>query len=329
MGFLQYLDVAIGFSLGMVVLATIVGSFSAVVLGLIGSRRRHLLGALESIILNIDGLSNRESQKVVKSILKDKFIKIPSFWEYLEKPSSWVNLPGQIVQWVRGLAVETIQREELVLLILRLGSQGDATALKALGEISQETALQKLRDVEKAILKEEADDPGAPAQVWRTRVLSAHAGELSSRLFTHFDNVMDRVEDNVAATGKVTSFLLAGVFLCLFPVNTFTMLNNLMTDDKLRDGLVQEAEKQKEQPNGKKAAGAAVQTSGLFGVSFDQEWTFQWERLKSPGVIATWILLSLGAPFWQRILEKIFGLKTLMQQRATKQRTIRDSSAAA
>lgn len=329
MGFLQYLDVAIGFSLGMVVLSTIVGSFAAMVLGCIGSRRRHLQGALESIILNIDGLSTSESQKMVRSILKDRFIKIPSFWEYLEKPSSWVNVPGQIVQWVRGLAVETIQREELVLLILRLGGQGDATALKALGKITKEAALQKLREVEMAILKEEAGDPGAPAQVWRTRALSAHAWELSSRLFTHFDNVMDRVEDNVAATGKVTSFLLAGVFLCLFPVDTFTMLNNLMTDDKLRSDLVQAAEKQKEQPNGNKVTETAVQTSGLFGVRFDQEWTFDCKRLKSPGVVATWILLSLGAPFWQRVLDKMFGLKTVMQQRATKQRTLRDSSAAA
>lgn len=328
MGFLQYLDVAIGFSLGMVVLSTIVGSFAAMVLGCIGSRRRHLQGALESIILNIDGLSTSESQKMVRSILKDRFIKIPSFWEYLEKPSSWVNVPGQIVQWVRGLAVETIQREELVLLILRLGGQGDATALKALGKITKEAALEKLREVEMAILKEEAGDPGAPAQVWRTRALSAHAWELSSRLFTHFDNVMDRVEDNVAATGKVTSFLLAGVFLCLFPVDTFTMLNNLMTDDKLRSDLVQAAEKQKEQPNGNKVT-TAVQTSGLFGVRFDQEWTFDCKRLKSPGVVATWILLSLGAPFWQRVLDKMFGLKTVMQQRATKQRTLRDSSAAA
>jgi len=329
MGFLQYLDVAIGFSLGMVVLSTIVGSFSALVLGFIGSRRRHLQGALESIILNIDGLSSSESQKMVQSILKDRFIKIPSFWEALEKPSSWVNVPGQIVQWVRGLAVETIQREELVLLILRLGSQGDATALKALGKITKEAALQKLREVEMALLQEEAGDPGAAAQVWRTRALTEHARELSSRLFTHFDNVMDRVEDNVAATGKVTSFLLAGVFLCLYPVNTFTMLNNLMTDDKLRNHLVQEAEKQKAQPNGNKAPEETVQTSGLFGVRFDQEWTFDWKRLKSPGVLATWILLSLGAPFWQRVLDKIFGLKTVMQQRATKQRTMRDSSAAA
>lgn len=328
MGFLHYLDVAIGFSLGMVVLSTIVGSFSAMVLGVIQSRRRHLQGALESVVLNIGGLSFEESSALVQKVLKDRFVKVRSFFEALEQPSSWMNLPGKIVQLIRGLSSETIQREELALMILRLAGEGDSTALKALGQITREEALAKLREVEVEILKEEAGDPDAPAHVWRTKALSTKADALASRLFVHFDNVMDRVEDNVAASGKVASAVLAGAFLCLFPVNTFTMLNSLMTNDKLRADLVQIGEKLQQTPGNEDVVAALnqrVKESELFGMNFDQQWKLDPIKLKQPGVWVTWILLSLGAPFWQRALDKLFGLKTLMQQRTTQARTIRDT----
>lgn len=348
MNFLHYLDIAIGFSVAMAILATLIGTVSAGWIAAIGTRRRHLRGGLESLLANTGQVTHSEAGSLVKALLGNELVKIQS-------PSDWMNLPGNLVRMFREFAAETIHREELPLMILRLASKRNIPALKAAGlavDIGAEESLKQarsqaeamLRNVEESALVEENKNPHLAAQVWQTRALAEHAKTLSSRLFGQFDNVMDRIEDNVSTSGKVTSAILAFLFLSLYPVDSVRLLNQLASDEKLRTELLQTAEDVRKWPQATDP-GSEVERQknvtdllqkadarGIFGSQLSHPQDLKLQSLGvwfHPGVLMTWFMVSLGAPFWLRMLDKLFGLKSQMSQRATEQRNLRDRQIAA
>ncbi|MGC4081523.1 MAG: hypothetical protein QM736_05245 [Vicinamibacterales bacterium] len=69
-----------------------------------------------------------------------------------------------------------------------------------------------------------------------------------------------------------------------------------------------------------------------------REWlTFQYTRattllysaVTTPGILVTWLLVSLGAPFWYDLLKNLFQLRSLLAQRDQKDRTERASATGA
>lgn len=57
------------------------------------------------------------------------------------------------------------------------------------------------------------------------------------------------------------------------------------------------------------------------------DWRGAWSRL--PGVLLSWILVSLGAPFWYDLLKRLMGFRSLLAQKDDKDRTERQQQQAA
>lgn len=340
MNFLQYLDVIIGYAVAMMVLATLIGAASAIWISLIRTRTRHLSGGLASLLENL-GVAGEQGHALANAIMMDRTVKARGIWSSLTDPTDWKSLPGAVIRWVRGFAAEPIQREELALIILRKAAEGNGAALKALGlpNATRGQARELLSKVETAMLLEEVEKPSLPAQTWRAKALADNVRTLAAPLFSHFDNLMDRVEDNVKASGKASSAVFAAVFLLAYPVSSFDILNRLSVSDELRQKVIAAGTN----PN----ANDPLLQKGLFGDSLncakcDVAWFFKWlpparwlstsvaqakcdySGFFTPGVLLTWVMVSMGAPFWLSQLTRLLGLRSEIARRLEDQRTLRD-----
>lgn len=188
-----------------------------------------------------------------------------------------------------------------------------------------EAAEEMLANVEKEMLKIEVDEPSLPAQAWRTKALQRSATRLASRLFPQFDNVMDRVEDNARYSGKVVAALFSAAFLYLYPVDSMAMLTRLSADQGALRILVDAATDVSVSQAGTAVADAEKKLldMGLFG-DFDSGKRLFDKGVNPGGVFATWMMVSLGAPFWLGVLERLLGLRSLMSQKASEQRAWRE-----
>lgn len=305
MDVLHYLDVAIGFSLSMTVLATLIGTTTAMWLSVIRSRTNNLRNGLELIIGTLD--SALPAAELAAQLLRDKMV------------NAWLPFGFG--------ATEAIGREEFVLMLLRNAGNGGPWAKlnTTIQAITKQSPADLLKSVELAILAEETTNPDAPAHVWRTNALAKAAPELTARLFAQFDDIMTRTDDNTAYSTKVASTALALVFLVIYPVNTLDMITRLATEKTVATVLAEEAAK----TNDQKQLLNAVKKQAIFGDTFDQTNKF-WSdiyrtcgdsrlchlttapknALSQPGVLATWVLLGMGAPFWQGLLDKLLGLRS-------------------
>lgn len=318
MDMLHYLDVAIGFSLSMMVLATLVGTTTAMWLSVIRSRTNNLQAGLELIIGTLD--SNLPARQLAASLLRDKMV------------NPWLPFGFG--------AAEAIGREEFVLMLLRKANgAGPWSKLSAtVQDITKQSPKDILNAVELAILKEEAADSSAPANVWRARALGKTAPDLTARLFAQFDDVMTRTDDNTAYSTKVASTVLGLVFLIIYPVNTLDMITRLATEKSVATVLAAEAARTKDQTQ----LLNAVKQQAIFADTFDQPNKFWSEiysacgdnrlchlttaprkALSQPGVLVTWVLLGMGAPFWQGLLDRLLGLRSKITAKTEDERAQR------
>jgi len=325
----------------MAILATLVGAAAGAWLAVWRTRSRHMQSALATAFQNIDGMDVGASQMLAAEVLSDRLVKARAPWRSVPDPMEW-PVVGVVVRMARGFVSETIHREELALLVLRKAAQGDVPALTALnlavrtGWTAAAEAGERLRHVERAMLAAEVDAPSQPAQVWRTRALQAVVPELAAQLFAHYDNLMDRVEDNVVASGKVASMVAAAMFLYFAPVDSVAMLNRLSRDAKLRGEVVAAAVEVKaaapaEAGQALEKARAKLEDAGLFGEvnlgGVPLQWpagglTLRWPDLR-PGVLITWAMVSMGGPFWLGLLNRLLGLRSVVAQRGGEQRALR------
>jgi len=324
---LHFLDVAIGFSLSMIVLATLIGTTTAVWLSVARSRINNLSKSLKLVVANLDDtLSDNDLTSLVKSLLRDRMT------------NSWIR-----IDFLNIGATEAIGREELVLLLLRKSAANGGVWLKvkdAIQSIAKRAPETLLREIEQEILLQEKEAPSAPSNVWRTNALAEVAPELASRLFAQFDDVMTRSDDNTAYTAKLVSTGLALAFLVVYPVNSFDMISRLMHDKALSAALVEEA---KSTPDPARRE-ALVKGAGVYGDVFDatnKRWTeinknhaslspgqiqaAMATSLNQPGVWVTWILVGMGAPFWQGMLDKLLGLRSKITAKTENERLQRET----
>ena len=411
MDMLHYLDVAIGFTLAMMVLATLIGTTTAMWLAAFQSKVRNLQNGLQQVLGSLGGaLDKTEQLEVVKRVLRGRMT------------ASWSP-----VRWLGFGATEAVGREEFVILLLRAGATDAEQKLGAAIEaITGQPPETTLRAVEKAILDQETANPSAPANVWRTRALKEAAPALAARLFSQFDDVLARADDNTAYSRKLLSGVLALAFFVLFPVNSFDVLSRLTNDKALAASIAKSAAENdnaaatpitKPAPDGSDKAGAAstpkpdaakpetaaagndkaappstpkpdaakpgnagaaasnpnpatagndkagtpstttptpanpcadglckaIDKQGLFGDVFSDTGAHMTlikeaykndgrsgaakvavkESLSEPGVWTTFILVSLGAPFWQGILDKLLGFRSKITAKTEEERAQR------
>jgi hypothetical protein len=313
----HYLDVAIGFTLAMMVLATLIGTTTAIWLAAIQSKVRNLESGL-SHVLGTLGAELREADRltIVRSLLRDKLM------------GSWS--PFRRV----GLgATDAIGREEFVLMLLRRADAWPKVG-EAITRLTNKAPVDLLRAVESAILDEEAANPKDPANVWRTRAFKQEAPALAARLFVHFDDVLVRTDDNTSYSRKVAGALLTLAFLVVYPVNSFDLLARLVHDDAIAAALALQAAT----TDPKADLLAVVEDDGLFGDVFTNNSVHRANimacngavvcsvraavggSLTEPGVWTTFVLVSLGVPFWQGLLDKLLGLRSKITDKTRDER---------
>ena len=383
MDMLHYLNVAIGFTLAMMVLATLIGTTTAVWLAAIQSKVRNLQNGLQQVLSALgDSLTNDEQLEIAKRILRGKMT------------AGWSP-----VRWLGFGATQAVGRGEFVILLLRAAATAPGSKLGAVIQgITGQPPETTLRAVERAILDQESATPSAPANVWRTRALALEAPELAARLFSQFDDVIARADDNTSYSRKFTSTVLALAFLIIFPVNSFDVLSRLTNDKAIAASIAKLASSSsdpvaaspvksavtgndpiatslaKPAATGNEPAAAspvksiapgsdsnaspakpaatgnnadklleAIDKQGLFGDVFSDDGAHITlikearkkdglgaavkiavkESLSEPGVWTTFILVSLGAPFWQGLLDKLLGLRSKITAKTEEERAQR------
>jgi hypothetical protein len=127
-------------------------------------------------------------------------------------------------------APKHIGREEFVLLLLRKAVSENELATK-LGFADETAAKSKLQELEEAILVEETKDPTLPAHLWRAKAMQAKVPELASKIFARFDDVLDRVSEDVSGIGKVLGILITLPLLLIYwPVDSIDLFDRLNKD---------------------------------------------------------------------------------------------------
>ncbi|MEI7869964.1 MAG: hypothetical protein WCI11_18910 [Candidatus Methylumidiphilus sp.] len=233
MNILHYLNVIIGFSLVMLLLS-IVTSFAAQMwLVLFKTKGRAVGNGLASMLEDIGFEKPIAKQNVDDLLNKGSSIFGERFAGVLSKISAYF-LAG---------APKNIGREEFVLLLLRKASSEDELA-KKLGFDDAATAKNKLDLLEQEILLEETKDSMLPAQVWRTKAMQTVVPELASKIFARFDEVLDRITEDVSMFGKFLGIIITlPILLIYWPVDSIDLLNRLSKDPVLSAKVADVAER--------------------------------------------------------------------------------------
>ncbi len=317
MGILHYLDVAIGFALAMAVLSAMVSAAAQTALTAFRRRVHEMETGVGSLLVNA-GVGADKALEAAHVLMRERSLSARVPWNngVLEK----------IAGWLRRGSAEAIPREELAMAVLRKGSEEPFKSMLTTLGVTDPAAV--LHQIEEKILEWEAGEPQLAAQIWRTRALQKVAPKLAARLFSQFDEAMDRVQDSVSFSGKIYSAILAAVFLAYYPVNSFDVLSRLTNDEALRKAVVAEAEGLKNQNNPDlKTVEKRVLDAGLFGDVFTKPKAcgdFSPGELAKPGVFLTWICLCFGSPFWLGALNRLLGLRSEIQRRASEQSAFRE-----
>lgn len=232
MNILHYLNVLIGFALVMLLLS-IVTTFAAQTWVLIFKTKGRAVGNGLASMLEEIGFEKVFAKQNVDALLnKGSSIFGNKFGGVLNKLSAYF-LAG---------APNHIGREEFVLLLLRRAGSNRDLAEK-LGFPDETVVKKKLEALEKEMLAEETKDSTLPAQVWRTKAMQTIVPELASKIFARFDEVLDRVTEDVSTFGKFLGIVLTLPLLLIYwPVDSIDLLNRLNNDQALSAKLADLAE---------------------------------------------------------------------------------------
>jgi hypothetical protein len=254
-----------------------------------------------------------------------------------------------------------VQREELAyLLIERAAGEGPlldgldtGEAPKALVDAQQalaqalnasgvEDPAATLRAIRLKIVENERAGPDEPSSRWRTNaVAECGASDFTAKLYASFDATMARVTDAFTAESSLWVSAVALLVALAIQLDSIELVRRLSLDGSYGASLVEAA--QRFDPTSTDPAVVNVQTQARESLALlsspaidllprrvprpdSPDW---WPQLREhlPGVLLSWVLLSLGAPFWFDALKNLLKLRSLLakkdeadrEQRATSQ----------
>lgn len=312
---LKTLDVAVGFAFVMLVASSAVTVLTQTLVNALQLRGWTLRDGLARLLRQADGvLSEAGARDLAEAVLRHP-----------------------LLSGVNGRRAAVVGREELVPVLLHLAAQPvgqggkDANGRQAARELVARTSLgspaDALRDIRHLELRIEGADPGVARHVRAAQaVITAAASDLTAVLFSWFDATMERVRDRFVSHTRWITVGGALVVTLALPLDAIRLVNRLSTDAALRDVLV---------ANGGAAAGApsaevSKETRGVVFESlgfrpFSDEWWASLQAASASGLLLSWLLLSLGAPFWFELLKNLTRLRPPLAQRDEEERQERSS----
>jgi hypothetical protein len=239
-----------------------------------------------------------------------------------------------------------------------------ASALRAGGV---EDPAATLRAIRLKIVENERTQPGQAARLWRSHAITDSApSDFVGKLHASFDNTIARVTDAFAGESKLWASGIALLLAIALQVDTFALVKRLTLDDADRMAFVDAAQRlvaerdnlDKEEPTADAANRAALARNqaqseelneslamlsspslellpaggvvnpftaigAVAGYGTPGEEAKHW-----PGVLFTWVLVSLGAPFWFDLLKNMLKLRSLLAKQDDEERKKRQDEIA-
>jgi hypothetical protein len=226
-----------------------------------------------------------------------------------------------------------------------------------------------LQNVRFHLLAQERAFPNAPAHMWNTAAfIDVCPSDFVGKVNSWFDAMGARTSQRFGLQSKFITGAVALAVALFLPLDSVDLIRRLTTDDNYRNKLVQQAEKvvddiekrqaatlqeQQAKQIDKAAAQAKAQETlkeqmaaidippgPLTGKPFPSLRSFDgWRQLFGaycpywsqhfPGLLLSWVLLSLGAPFWYDALKNALRFRSLVAQKEEKDRKDRATPDAA
>lgn len=311
------LDVLIGFSVVMLVLALATTAFIQLVLMLNQLRGRELCGGLALLLRQLaPGLEDRDAREIARAVVKHPLL-VSRKWQW-----------GSVVQ-----------REELIELLLGLATEAGTGGLPEAARTKLQTMLRQkgitdpagvLRNIRMTALKLEETSPGLAAHVRQTKaIVQEAASQFVAEVNGWFDRTMDRVSESFSANVQVITIVSSLALAITLQVDAFEIINRLALDSKLRETLVaqagelvkrgeagQDSVRANTPPDSALAATQrslgdlrALATSRLITLPSVDGWRRSfWGHLG--GILLSAVLIGLGAPFWFNTLKRLLNLRS-------------------
>ncbi len=234
----------------------------------------------------------------------------------------------------------------------------DALA-QALRSTGVEDPAATLRAIRFKVLENERANPDQPSARWRAdAVMECATSDFIGKLHASFDNTIARVSDGFTAESKL--WVSAVALLCAIglQLDSFALLKRLSIDDAYRDSFVKVAEALEQQKaaiasdthlaqnekndqiaDTNRREAEARESLALLGsptISLlprtvqPGPWGLPGVYLPDvdqvPGVLLSWVLLTLGAPFWFDALKNLLKLRSLLAKKDDAEREQRDTA---
>ncbi|MCX6597848.1 MAG: hypothetical protein NTV70_15925 [Acidobacteria bacterium] len=326
-GALHYIDLAIAFSLVMLLATTLVMTLAQIGATVLKQRRIILQHGLSSLLAQA-GLSAEQAAQVAADVM---------------------NHPA-----AQAGGGEAIQREQLVRILLDLARSNPALK-QALGA---NDPAQLLNDISATATRLEEQYPHLATHVRQAQAILANVNHQANtaaagvhKVMNGFDAAAEAMSSAMANKARIVTIALSFVVALLLPLDAIGILKKLSMDAGEVEQLVALAGKVKES-----APPAAPESEDLnslnnlvksqveqlvspplgivalsgnastFGGWFDQ-W---WKAVASPsailGILLSTGLMSLGAPFWFDAIKNLFRLRPSAAQKESGERAEREAA---
>lgn len=364
---LKYLDVLVGLSLVMVLGSTVVLAITQVLLNMTFARSRHLQRGLTRLILQIEpDVVRPHAPYISKLIVRHPLIGRQTMLTPLRKLIAAKRAAkAPILPPVRAGSV--VQREELAYPLVEFAAgegplmdpaeqgttpphvvQAREALAAALAVNGVEDPAATLRAIRLKVVQNERAEPDLPASRWRANaVADAGANDFIAKLHADFDNTIARVSDGFGAESKLWVAAVAFVVAFALQLDTLQLLRRLSVDDGFRQTLVDVGAKLEQQ---KIAAATPAEQQELAARVAEARQSYallasptfnlvpatprfppagqRLDALARPGVLLSWILLLLGAPFWFDALKNLLRLRSVMARKDDVERQQREAAQA-
>jgi hypothetical protein len=316
---LDSIDLLIGLSVVMLGLSMAVTVITQFVVSVANTRGRHLRRGLVDMLLQLDpALGAESSKKIADSILLHPLVSGTSLLR-------------------RSRLGAVVQREEFTKMLLALANGGnlEPAARGALQSALANNGIpdpeQTLRNIRSMTLQLEAASPEMAASARQALAIVQEArSDLVAKVHNWFDQTMDRVAQRFTASARAITFGGALLLAFALQVDTLELINRLNANDALRSALVERAKLASPGSAGGAASSIDFQyllRQGLVHVPASwAQWSEGWEKINLAGVLLTAALLSLGAPFWYGLLQKLLQLRSVLARKDDEQRAARQGA---
>ena len=353
---LKYVDILIGLSLVMVLLSTIVLAVTQMALNSAFARARHLKKGLAGLFRHLEPSVLRPHDVYLSELLlRHPLIGQQTMWTWVRKlRGRWRSSRGKGPLPTRSPG-SVVQREELAFLLIEFAAgegglmdpteegrippkiaEAQAAVAEALSVNGIEEPSATLRAIRLKVVENERAEPNLPAYRWRADAVADCApGDFVAKVHASFDSTMARVTDAFTGESKLWVAAASLAVALALQVDTFALVKRLSIDDSYRQTLVELAQKQPAAPpdaagaDPRKQAEASLELLASPAINLSPAafvWPSQLQPAQIPGILFTWLLLSLGAPFWFDMLKNLLKLRSLLAKKDDTERAQRESA---